>query len=677
MLDLPSERIAPRSLTEVFLDTLADQQPDVAPLTPFMLHTARQAGVTEKELREPKRRETFLYWFYDTLHRLRAPYRWPVSPRVLDWLNAPSIRCDHSVGDAPGRAPYLTRFMAHVWSAQQRGWDVRRLPDCLRFLSWFAFECAPAWNLPPVLIPEELLALLNEAVCDASVPLTLAMAVRVQMIHPERFGTLEAADDAQRIAMSFAAVTEVLRTGDPRLLPPFVSNFWCDRPDPDSPLTRYEYVASRAWCPEDQRTDRSAARTWFLSRYVPVAPGADIFAPPDGMSGAGAEALSGIRPAPQAIFVYRDQHTVCGTARAGKMVLEALRPAPLPVHDIGFTLGRGNMQEEFKCNERQQCAARRALHVLCLNPEYVPECLASHISKIAETDYLIGHFYWELSDLGLAHHCALSLVDEIWVASEYLRELYTRHTQAPVIVIGQAVEVEHAPAGYSRSSLGLPEDAYLFLSTLDAGSVLERKNPLAALQAFQKAFPAGFEKAGFVLKVMNTSAMQTNRDRAHWQMVLQVAAQDRRIRILDRTLSGPEIAALNDLCDCYVSLHRSEGFGLGPAEALARGKPVIATAYSGTADFCTTETAMPVTYTLVEVDPGSYPYMDPGRKYCWADPDVEAAGACMRELYLAPEKGLELGRCGKKLMAERYSVAALGQRCHTRLRDLGFLTPLP
>ena len=120
-------------------------------------------------------------------------------------------------------------------------------------------------------------------------------------------------------------------------------------------------------------------------------------------------------------------------------------------------------------------------------------------------------------------------------------------------------------------------------------------------------------------------------------------------------MTAPELTGLLSTCDCYVSLHRSEGFGYGPADAMALGKPVITTGYSGVTDFCTPETALLVDYVLEHVPPGAYPYMDDSRQYHWASPDVDAAAFQMRSLYENPQAGKRLGESGRQRIRELYS----------------------
>jgi glycosyltransferase involved in cell wall biosynthesis len=140
-------------------------------------------------------------------------------------------------------------------------------------------------------------------------------------------------------------------------------------------------------------------------------------------------------------------------------------------------------------------------------------------------------------------------------------------------------------------------------------------------------------------------------------------------------MSSAELTGLLALCDCYVSLHRSEGFGYGPADAMGLGKPVITTAYSGVTDFCTSQTAFPVDYKLQLVPRGAYPYLDDSREYYWASPDIDQAAQQMHQLYANPAIGMQIGDRGRRYILEHYSLDALQRRYLGRLAELGWLTP--
>ena len=114
-----------------------------------------------------------------------------------------------------------------------------------------------------------------------------------------------------------------------------------------------------------------------------------------------------------------------------------------------------------------------------------------------------------------------------------------------------------------------------------------------------------------------------------WEKLKTLAASDARIHVVERTLPRPELLALYRSCDCFVSLHRAEGFGRGIAEALQLGLHVITTGYSGNVDFCAPPHADLVRYGLAKVRRGQYPY---GEGQVWANVDVAHAAELMRNL---------------------------------------------
>jgi glycosyltransferase involved in cell wall biosynthesis len=671
-----------RSIAETFLEAPMGPTDDFVPLTPFMIHIWRQHGLpSNAALERNKEREKFVYTFYDFFNRTRAPNRLPVPPNTLRWLNRPALDVSSAfetqANPLPAQRYYLTRFMLHIWESVRQDMDVRRPDGYLHFLTWFALECMPVWNLPSALLPEELLPILNRPV-RAGLPMSTAMRVFGELHCTQGIRDVGTAPDELVVAMSFELMPDVLRAGDPRLVPDFISQFWSGRFSPNDPnsLTAYEYLAAGACSPRLASRDPDivpALRQWYARQYLTVVPQADLFmsaAPISLQDGLGNNDLDS---AARLVYVYRDHHTICGLSRAGLQTKEALVGSGLSVVDFDFSFGRERILEEYAKNARTLHHARSSLHVVNINPEYVPECLACHLSSLQNDCYIIGQFYWELSDTSEIHECGLSLIDELWVASEYLKEVYQKRVSVPVYVMGQAVEVPKVTGGFGRAQFDLPEDAYIFLFTFDAGSVVERKNPLTAVQAFRRAFAGRMDKAILVLKTKNVDHPQTDWDRNHWRRVLEIAGSDDRVRLIDRNVTWEELTGLQAACDCYISLHRSEGFGYGPAEAMALSKPVITTGYSGVTDFCTSETAMLVDYVLERVPQGAYPYMDEAREYYWASPNIDSAARQMRRVYDNPQVGKRLGERGQKLILKAYSAAALRSRYRRRLSQLGWL----
>src|SRR5205085_74667 len=208
-----------------------------------------------------------------------------------------------------------------------------------------------------------------------------------------------------------------------------------------------------------------------------------------------------------------------------------------------------------------------------------------------------------------------------WVPSNFTLDSISRASPVPVVRMPHAIG-ELPTTDQTRAAFDLPANRFVFLFIFDFHSYLERKNPIGLIQAFKKAFTKR-DRAVLLLK-------SSRGDTAEGELSsLREAARGASVRILDRVLTRPELNTLMNLSDCYVSLHRSEGFGLTMAEAMSLGKPVIATAYSGNLEFMTPWNSELVPYELVAVPPRCDPYPVGAH---WAEPDVDAAAAAMRRV---------------------------------------------
>ena len=596
-----------------------EADPGLPPLSGFLRHQWLQVASTTASIEDPRDRTDFLFTHLRLFFIKRGPHRPPLPPELIEWLNTPALdlsthirTCPALSGSRPCSLPkQLTRLMMYVWTNDAKHFDIFQEDGFYGFLAWYALHLMKEWKLPVVLLPQTTVDLLNRPAVDESVPLTICMLMN------ERAKNVLIRDHmspSELFACSFGALADVAERGDTRLLPAYVSSRWRRHALTSEAITTYEYVAAAAFgaCGHSP----TAVRSWFASDYIRAHPWASAFS---GMAPTNGQQVHAApqKPLNDAVLSYRDHKTVCGLSKAGIQATTALRNAGFAVFDLDYALPRDRMQEEHAHNTSLIVNARRNLHLLNMNPEYVPECLLLNAARVRPRDYIAGQFYWELSNTSVIHETGLALVDEIWVASGYLSDVFSQHTDKPVINMGQAVP-EPPVSNLGRAHFGLPEKDYLFLLNFDAMSCIERKNPLAAALAFRQAFPKGHERAGLIIKTRHADQVGGN-DLVHWNEVLKQAAQDKRIRIVNRTLSEAELTGLLGACDCYVTLHRSEGFGYGAAEALIQGKPVITTDYSGVRDFCTSQTSLPVPYKLTPAEPGVYPYMDAGSIVCLGD----------------------------------------------------------
>ncbi|MEM9716822.1 MAG: glycosyltransferase [Pseudomonadota bacterium] len=272
----------------------------------------------------------------------------------------------------------------------------------------------------------------------------------------------------------------------------------------------------------------------------------------------------------------------------------------------------------------------------------------------------IGFLLWEFPTLPKAHQQALDLLDQIWVPSEFVRSTYANATQSPVINVGKGLS---DPGITHRREPGI-RAAIIF----DANSSVERKNPLAAVRAFQNAFPRQHYPTAS-LTVKTTPFQDTTWGDPFDQLgqIRRLASEDRRICLIETLWPFEQVMALIARSSCLISAHRSEGFGYMPARALQIGTPVIATDYSGTRDFCTTATAWPVRSLLVETPEQAHPIPMPNS--IWADPKPDDLAAALAACHDAPNDARSKVAAGKDLMARYYSLSAFRARCEHALKD--------
>ncbi|MGH9366769.1 MAG: glycosyltransferase family 4 protein, partial [Thermoanaerobaculia bacterium] len=201
---------------------------------------------------------------------------------------------------------------------------------------------------------------------------------------------------------------------------------------------------------------------------------------------------------------------------------------------------------------------------------------------------------------------------------------------------------------------------FTFLSIFDTASVLERKNPLGAVRAFARAFGAD-PRVKLILQVSNAGRAPELFDR------LAEAAAGARVEVRAGALARASLEALLAACDAYVSLHRAEGFGLPIAEAMAAGKPVVATSYSGNTDYLDERTGFPVRWRYVEL-PQSIRDYDRGTR--WAEPDEEHAAKLLRRVFEDRGEAARRAGAGRRRIAELYSQEAAGRRVAQALASL-------
>lgn len=347
-----------------------------------------------------------------------------------------------------------------------------------------------------------------------------------------------------------------------------------------------------------------------------------------------------------------------GLAEAARCYARALIQQGVRVSLVDVDLDLPHASDEHAFDAYVDSSAPQAISIVFVNPDFLEQALATIGEARLQGKYLIACWFWELERIPDRWLPALALVDEVLVATEFVEQAVKRVTDKPVLRVPMPLG-DLRSSGLKRADFGLPSDAFVFLASFDFSSLMERKNPEAVLRAFRAAFPA--ERTDVRLLIKSSNGYRFPHLLQHLSALTE---GDNRILIRDEVIAREHLNALHHCADAYVSLHRAEGFGMGMAESMAIGKPVVATGWSGNMEFMDDQCAALVGYTLMPVRDGQYPG---GEGQQWAEPDVEQAAQWMRRLADEPGLAAELGRRGQdhvdRVLSPHAAARQIALRC--------------
>jgi len=596
-------------------------------------------------------REAFLAHYVEFYGRARRPLRIPLSARDIEFLNdgpAPDDRL------APSRA---MRLFAEAPSADAT--DAERLDAIFR---WAAFGVA-AYNVEDCLVAETHAELLRS--CDAEeaalrFPLSTFMK-RFLAAHPILRGS-NLAEESERRSAYFASLLFAARA--PHYLR-FVPPDWLDAflsPQSEG-LSPFEEESRRLfgvggvdvsrWRAAIEETGYDYHAKSFRSRTP-----------------SGHRAHSVTLPAPtgetvdiQLIGPFSRQLGIADSCRALAAALELLDHS---VRLCDFALDYPN-RIRADAAPLSTTPARAKINILHLNLEELPSAIA-YLPDVWPGGRLVAFPYLEMPAPHPAQMLGLTLVDEFWSASDFTTRALADHR--PTYTVGSSLRPvvrrgrEAARAVYDGLARA---DDFVFLASCDALSGAYRKNPLGTIRAFLAAFPDE-ARAKLVIKTHSVDRVRAAREMDVWRSIRNVAAECERIVLLDRMLDDEEQMALIEGADCYVSLHRAEGFGYHMLEAMALETPVIACSYSGNMEFCDERATFLVPYRLVPVGPGEYPRTRSDQ--LWAEPDFARSVEAMKTVF-GDRAAREAKVAAARAVAEtRFSPQAFARRLDARIAEI-------
>jgi glycosyltransferase involved in cell wall biosynthesis len=348
----------------------------------------------------------------------------------------------------------------------------------------------------------------------------------------------------------------------------------------------------------------------------------------------------------------------------GRIIARGINTTDVPFSIIDISGGSLHSFRDSSWDHKITESQEHNVNLFAFNADSVTYYYNKLGPSVWEGRYNIGYWNWELPDFPDRWKIAFSFFNEIWTGSRFVADALSIKSPVPIIRIPLTVQL-NPDKNMDREYFKLPKDKFLFLCMYDVLSVQSRKNPQGAVNAFKKAFSKDNTDVCLVIKVNNAQAG-----------IEEIASLKDSIKgyhniyLIDRTLTRCETDSLINVIDVYVSLHRSEGFGLVLAESMYLGKPVVATNWSANTDFMTSNNSCPVNYKLVELGEAYGPYE---AYQHWAEPDEEHAGEYMKRLFLEREYYNKIAIEGQNTIRTNYSPEAMGQLIKKRLNEIGML----
>ncbi len=364
-----------------------------------------------------------------------------------------------------------------------------------------------------------------------------------------------------------------------------------------------------------------------------------------------------------------------GYARGELGMGEHVRMTAVSLQSEGVPMGIVNISENVLARQEDRRfdhlfaeAADFRVNIFHVNADQLPIVCAGLGDRFLSGKKNVSYPFWELGQFPTDWTPQLNAMDEVWAPTKFIQDSLS-NIERPVVHMPVAVELAAGYERWKREDFGLPNDAFLFLFYFDLASFSSRKNPIGVIDAFRLAVQAvqgrDARPVRLVVKVISAERFPNE-----YRQLQEITSSIPGVILMPDVFGADQIHGLVNCSDAFVSLHRSEGFGRGPAEAMILGKAAIATGYSGNMDYMNKQNSFPIGYRLKPVGANEYPY---GAGQVWADPDIGEAAAVMARLVIEPSLARDIGARARKYMIDHHAPEVIGRRYAERLRELGAL----
>lgn len=402
---------------------------------------------------------------------------------------------------------------------------------------------------------------------------------------------------------------------------------------------------------EEEEEDAFTIKSWFESVWLKKFPNHILYIADDSIPD-----HRHVDEPDKKCYIISHWENMSGLTKNAHMSAQALGIAGIPVIKV---LLDGSIIESYENNlYNKKTNLNRDVVILHVNADKAPEALAALAAHIDLDDaHIVGFYLWELETIPQSHLLGLALIDELWAPTNFIKEIYSPYIFEKIKHVGKAISVPNFTE-IVPEKFGISRNSTSFLITYDINSGIERKNPLAAIRAFQAEF-SHEDDVQMIVKTTPYKPGHWGDPFNQWGQILNKIVNDDRFVIIDTYISDNEMFELIASVDVVVSTHRSEGFGYLPAYGLIYDRQVIATGYSGVTDFIPLSDMLAADFSMVDVPCEKFVYPVPGAQ--WAEIDTKHLRKLMRGCH--QEKKLNtISENSNDRFREFFSYEKLSQR---------------
>ncbi len=631
----------------------------------YVRHRSRQDRAFDTEA-SAEDVEHFIDFYLKAYGVSREGMRVPLSGALISHLNEPLVMggLRHTV------SRYMWwRILANAPIRQKAALDDQGAYDTLAF--WWAWQEARGLYVEDCLVPPRVIERLRAVRAERRaerMPMSLFME-KLHQNYPQYNFLDPGTVDGRTLFTASIMVGAFKRPDALRYLPPQSVAAMFASPDGEpSVMARFIGALLQSETPPAMSQDRFAKLLRLAGYDMARNSFTSITPNGDRLHAASLPAVTGGRKVDvQLIGPFRK---ASGLGMATRLSAQILSKTGLDLRFVDF--GMDNPASEVTANlPLLEDFGPAKVNIIHLNSESMP-LIYAYGPDVLSGAYNIGYFYWELNSPALVHYLGMGLLDEIWVSADYGVGIYAPEAGKPVVNVGMCHEetgqIDRAAArARLNDRFDFEGHEFVVFVAFDSFSYAQRKNPMGVLAAFARAF-ADVPEARLVIKTQNKDYIVDPVQERMWHRIEGMIAADPRIMLMNETLSYKDLLDLKAATDCYVSLHRSEGWGFGMIEAMNLKVPVVCTGYSANMEFCSDETCWLVDSTEVTLDREDYIFVRRGQK--WADPDIDHAARQMRAVWADPADRAARVEAAFANVRQNFSPEAIAKRYETRLRQV-------